>query len=198
MKKKLLLIIIALVLALMLVGLVACDSYAGTLQKINTLLDADYAEVKIITETKTSSGYTLNGVYNLSIDGEVTTIEYSYDRYNELSFDDNRDTYLETVTGTAVVQDGVVVEGNSSEALPQVDFNGISFKQAFFSNYTVTDNKFDADVVSVGGFLGNNNFTCNDLHVTVTFTKTAVNKLVITYESAKGFSVSITYLFTLR
>ena len=198
MKKRILLVVIALVLVTMLLTLTACDNYADTLHKINTLLDADYAEVNVNVTTKTAGDYTLNGIYKLTIEQDITTIEYSYNRFNELSWEGNADTYLETVSGTAVVQDGVVIEGDASEALPQVDFNGISFKQAFFTNYRATGNKFDADVTNKRGFLGNSDFACTNMHVTVTFTTRSVTKLVITYVSDNGSEVNVTYLFTLR
>ena len=198
MKKKILLIVIALMLVVTLLALTACDNYSDTLQKINTLLDADYSEVSVNVTTKLAGDYTLNGIYNLTIDEDYTTIEYSYDRFNELSMDGNSDKYFETVSGKAIVKDGKVIEGDANEALPEVDFNGISFKEKFFSNYTVTNTKFDADVASTRGFLGNNTFTGSHMHVTVNFTAKSVTKLVITYVSANGAEVNITYLFTLR
>ncbi|MCH5157228.1 MAG: hypothetical protein J1G02_05070 [Clostridiales bacterium] len=195
MKKKIWILVIALVIAL--TCLVACDSYASTLQNIQTLLKADYSVVTLNVTTVTS-GITLNGNYSLSFDGDKTTVVYDFYRLNELDVNgDNADSFITRVQGTAVVQDGEIVEGDKSVNLPQeVNFNGISFKQAFFSNTTTTNAMFEADVINPQGFTGNNGFVCTDMHVKVMYSQSALTTMVITYVSERGSDVSVTYAFT--
>ena len=193
MKKKFLLAIIALVMAL--TCLAACSNYASTLQKVQSLFNVDYSEVVVNIDT-TTSGITLNGNYTLTFNDGKTTVEYAFDKLNELSDDgNNADGYKSRVTGTAVVQNGQIVEGNVK--LPDaVDFSGISFKQAFFANYTITGAKFEADVTNPRGFTGNSDFVCSKMHVKVLYTQEAIGTMVITYVSEGGSDVSITYSFT--
>lgn len=195
MKKKILLLIIALVLALTI--LAACSSYSATLDKINELLKVDYSEITIEVAT-TAKGYTLNGVYKFTFEGGQTTIDYSFDRLNELDVNNpNPDEFITRVTGRAVVQDGVIVEGGESLNLPATaDFNGIKFKETFFDNYSIDKNEFNADVVNVKAFIGNNSVVCNDMHVRVLYNKDSLRKITLTYTSGNGANAEITYRFT--
>ena len=195
MKKKILFSVVALALALVL--LTACTSYSSTLQDISKLLKVDYSEVTLNVTTKTSD-FTLKGIYTLTFAEGKTNVDYSFDRLNDLSLDgENEDSYLTTVKGRAVVENGNVIEGDASVELPQeLDFSGISFKQAFFKNYKMTGAKFEADVTDAKGFTGNAGLICKNMHVTVLYSKESLSKLTITYLSENGSDVSITYLFT--
>lgn len=194
-RKSVLLTIIALTLTLVLFA--ACNSYDSTLQQLNRLLKVDYSEVKL-TVTTTSQDITLTGIYTLTFDGDKTVIDYSYDKLNGLDINgNNADSYVSTVSGHAVVEDGMIVEGNTAEQLPQeINYNGLSFKQAFFANYTMTGAKFEADVKVPKGFTGDKDLECSNMHVSVLYNNTAISKIAITYVSEKGADVSITYLFT--
>ena len=196
MKKKLLFALIALSLTLVLL-LTACTSYSFTLEEITKLLKVDYSEVPL-NVTTTTDGITLNGVYTLTFEGDKTIVDYSFDKLNDLDINgDNANGYLTTGKGSAVVENGMVVEGSAAVELPQeVDFNGLSFKPAFFENYSMTGAKFEADVKAPKAFLGNYRLECRNMHVTVLYSKDALIKIAITYVSENGSDVSITYLFT--
>ena len=188
--KKVFIALVALTLALVLLCFAACDKYAGALQDINTLLKKDYSSVTL-NVTTTTKGVTLEGIYVLTFDGDKTNVEFSYQKLNELTMDGG-ESFVSTVTGKAVVQNGKIVSGDETLDLPkEYDFNGLSFKQAFFANYTVTGSKFDADVTNAKGFV-NGDLVCSDMHVTVLYSKTAISKIALTYLSEKGSEVSIT------
>ena len=197
MKKKILLLVIALVLVTALACLAACDHYASSLQNIQSLLKADYSEIVLNVETKTN-GITLNGNYTLTFDGDKTTVVYEFDRLNELDVnEENADSYLTRVKGSAVVENGKVVQGDTSVDLPQeVNFSGMSFKQAFFTNATTTNAKFEADVSNPKGFTGNNSLACTNMHVKVLHKANALTQMIITYVAQNGSNVTLTYLFT--
>lgn len=194
MKKKILILVIALVIAL--TCLAACDDYTSSLQQIQSLLKVDYTEV-VLSVVTTTNGVTLNGSYTLSFDGDVTTVVYDYYRLNELDKNgNNADSYLTRVQGVVTVQDGKIVDGDESVDLPQeVNFGGISFKQAFFTNVNTTAAKFDADVSNPQGFTGNNSLVCSDMHVMVMYSQTALSTIVLNYVSERGSDVKITYSF---
>ena len=195
MKKRILFVAIAL--ALLLVVLAACgNNYQATLDTIDSLLKKDYSVVEINVVTKVS-GEELNGkyVFTFKDDGSVL-VEYEYEEFNGLSFDgDNSSEYKKTVSGTAVVKDDVVVEGQLD--LNTVQFESkLNFKEAYLKNVTVTANKLDADVSNARAFVGNLNFTGRKMHVKVFFNKSNVSKLFIDYTSANGAEISLEYSFT--
>lgn len=196
MKKKLLpLLVIALVVAL--TCLTACNALSSTLNEINKLLRVSYSKITLNVET-TYSEVTLKGVYVFTFDGDTTTIEYTVDKLNEPNTPDGlNDGYKSTVTGTAVVVDGNLVENSTNTDLSEASsLGGISFKPAFFKNCKTTNVRFEADVAQPKGFTGNKDLQCTNMHVKVLHKANALTQMIITYVAQNGSNVSLTYLFT--
>ena len=193
MKKKILLVVIALVLTLALLS--ACADNQGTLDTINSLLRKDYSKVKV-SVTTAMSGVELKGEYILTFNGDVTTIDYWYEELNDLSID-GADSFKSKYEGTATVQNRVVTSGNQ-DALSNVEleFSGLNFKLINFKNAVSKGSVFDADVVSPGGFLGNPDFRATNMHVNVVMYENTLVRIKITYTSSNGADVSIVYSFT--
>lgn len=196
MKKKVLLALVAVTLVLTLTCLAACTDYQPTLDKIQSLLEVSYSKVEIKITTKIY-GVELEGNYTLTFSGNVTNIVYSYEELNELSINGGN-SFKSTVSGTAVVQNGVVVAGNQAElSTAPWNFGELTFKQAYFSKIVATQYKFDADVVSAKGFFGgSSSFAGSKLHVKVFFGDEDISEMSLTYRSTKGAEVSIVYNFT--
>lgn len=193
MKKKILLLIIAL--ALVLCCFAACNNYDKTLNTINDMLDVDYSEVQINVVTKVL-GTELRGVYILTFEeNDKVIVEYSYEQLNDISISGGN-SFKNIVSGTVELQNGVVVGGNQQDVsnVP-LEFTGLSFKQAFFDNVKVTKSSFQADVRTPAGFLGNSSFSCDNMHVDVFLGQNALERMDITYVSG-GADVSIVYTFT--
>lgn len=191
-------LLVSVLLALVLVCLAACTSLDSTLSNINKLLKADYSQVTVNVTTKTSK-ITLNGEYKFTFDGDTTTIEYSYDKLNELNASgDNADGFKSTVTGTAVVKDNKVTSNGETIDMPlgELDFTGLSFKEGFFTNATYSATTFEADVTNPKGFVGNNNFVCSDMRVKTQFTNNSMTEIVLSYVSSTYANVTISYSFT--
>ena len=188
MKKKLLLVALLLVVAL--VCLSACG-YQSTLDEITKLLNVNYSKITLNIET-TQFGVTLKGIYNFTFDGDTTTIQYSVEKLNDPSADAS---FKSTETGTVVVRDGKI-EGESSNLPDAVYYGGINFKQAYFKNIQSKGVRFEADVVNPQGFTGNRELKCSKMHVKVLHKEDALTQLVITYVAENGSNVNITYLFT--
>ena len=194
MKKKFALLTIALVLVCAFC-LVACNGYAQALKDIQKLLKVDYSEI-VLNVTTTTQGYTLNGNYTFTFEKGKTIVDYEYDKLNELDVNgDNADSYLTRVTGRAEIVDGKIV-GSDVTLSFDIDFNGISFKEAFFENYSVSETVFEADVANPKGFTGNNDLVCSNMRVKVLYSKSALNIIQITYVSQKGAEISLSYSFT--
>ena len=195
MKKRIVLIAL---LVLVLVCLTACGNVENTLTAVTTLLKEDYSNVTINVTTETSN-VTLQGVYSLSFDGDKTTIEYSYDKLNELDIDgNNAGSYKTTISGTAVVQGNTVTENGVPVELPAgpLDYTGLSFKEGFFNKARVSNGSFSANVRNPKGFTGNNDFVCSNMRVEVKFTTDSLSEINITYVSANGNNVTVVYWFT--
>ena len=200
-------LILFVILALLSLCLVACYNGPGVndLQALNDLLQADYSAVTVVSNTKID-GVELNGNFALTFDGDETNIAYSFDKISSFEIDDNgniADTdadFIETVSGIAVVRDGKVVDGDDSVDLPlsELTVKGFSFKQAFFSNATLQNAKFEADVVNPQQFTGNLALNCTDMHIIVIRNTVAkvITSLTLSYTSENGAQININYVFT--
>ena len=196
MKKKIILVAAALVLTF--VCLAACTNYDGTLNNINTLLKSDYSTITLNVTTETAKA-TLKGSYTFTFGDEQTTVKYSYDVLNSLDESGNNfDEYMQTVSGTAIVQDdGTMIKDGVEVNLPTSDINlaGLNFKEVFFTNIKASTETFEADVKNPKGFTGKMDLTCSDMHVKVSFSSDALSVITITYTSAYNADVTVTYLF---
>lgn len=195
MKKRILLVVIALVLAL--ACLTACVDNGGTYSTINKLLEVDYSKV-IVDVTTDINGVELTGKYILTFDGDVTNIKFDYEELNELSFDGDNSGFKKPISGTAVVRNGVVISSSQEADLntAQLNFTGLSFKPAYFKNVTATSKEFEADVVSVSGFLGASQLNASNMRVKVEYFSAAIVQININYLSSEGAEVSISYKFS--
>ena len=192
MKKKVL--ILAIVLVVALVCLTACNNLASTLKNITSKLNGRYSKVTINVKT-TVLGEELYGAYVLTFDGDTTNVAYSFEKLNEVSASGSN-SFKSTVSGAAVVQNGKVTENSTSESLPQeLNFTGLSFKQAFFKKYKITKTSFEAKVVNPQGFTGNRDFVCSDMSVKVIYKASGLTSMSITYKSANNAQVSVIYWF---
>ena len=193
MKKKVLLVAIALVLVLTVLS--ACNGNQEMLDTINGLLKEDYSKVTVKVTTQMSD-VELNGEYTLTFNDDVTYIDYRYDELNELSID-GANSFISSKEGTATVQGRTVTSGNEEDlSSAPLEFTGLSFKRVNFKNVVAKGSVFNADVVSPSGFMGNSDFSATNMHVKVVMFEGALVRIKITYVSSKGADVTIEYGFT--
>ena len=193
MKKKVLLVVIALVLVVCCFA--ACRNYDDMLDAINDALQADYSEVQINVVTKIH-GTELVGVYVLTFEeNDRVVVQYSYEELNEISIDGGN-SFKHVVSGTVTLQNGVVVDGNGQSVnnVP-LEFTGISFQQSFFDNVKTTKSSFQADVKTPAGFLGNSSFSAKNMHVDAFLDGKVLSRMDINYVS-DGAQISLVYTFT--
>ena len=205
MKKRITLLFALLTVVLLLFA--ACTNTPGVndLLKINDMLKRDYSAVTVVINTKTEIA-DLSGTFTVTFSGEDTTIKYNFDRINSFdvdgsgNVDDPEGGFIVHEEGEVVVRDGKVIEGDKSVDLPldQISFSGFSFKQAFFTNVSQKNAKFEADVVNPQNFTGNSALECTDMHVTVirNISANTLTSLELTYTAKSGAAVKINYLFT--
>lgn len=197
MKRKIILVSVILVLALTCFA--ACNGYDSQLNTISALLKSDYSVVEIFVTTNTS-GIELNGEYTLTFGEDSTTVKYTYEELNALDTNGNNNaSFKSTRSGYVVVnENNVIVDGDDSIDLNMqlLDFTGLSFKQAFFSNVTATKTSFVADVANPQGFVGNKDFSCSDMRVKALFKQDSLTRIEISYVSSANSNVNISYWFT--
>lgn len=195
MKKRLLLLAIVLVVAF--TCLTACNlADQKQLNVINQQLRMNYSTITVNVTTTTADNITLEGEFTLTFNGGTTTIAFEYEQLSTFDGDSIPDDFKTTVSGTATVADGkVVVDGDEVDLpLSELTVTGYSFKQAFFTNVTQTNYKFDADVENVQGFTGNRNMQCSNMHVYVVY-NTSIRQMRLNYTSLSGASTEIEYTF---
>lgn len=207
MKKKILFLVIVLIVALTCLG--ACNGSTDKVcETLTDLLQLNYPIITIDVAT-TTSNVTLTGRFKLINNGDTINVEYSYEKlttFDWFSVGIPENIYIPTpdedwkttVSGTLVVKDDKIIEGNSSVDLPldKIDFLGFSFKPAFFQNIKVTKSKFDANVINPQGFTGNDltsRWGVSDMHVNVLFGD-YISRMQINYAS-EGTQVEIVYNF---
>ena len=205
MKKKITILIALLAVALLLFAACTDAPSVGDLQKINDMLKQNYSKVRVVVNTTTAIAE-LNGTFTMTFNGDDTRIEYEFDRINTFDVDaggniaDSQDGFIVHESGEVVVRDGKVVKGDASVDLPldELTIAGFSFKQAFFSNVSNKNARFEADVINPQNFTGNTSLECDDMHVTVirNVNTNTLTSIELTYTVENGSAVKINYLFT--
>lgn len=205
MKKKIFVVFALLLVSLMIFASCDLGLSVSDLQKFNDMLKLDYSEVQVLINTKTDTA-DLKGTFTLKFADDEITIDYSFEKVNTFEIGPDGSItvpdgdFITTESGTIVVRDGVIVEGDVGVKLPdELDIyaGGFSFKQAFFSNITSKNAKFEADVINPQGFTGSDSLECSDMHVVVFQNVNAgtLSSIDLTYKS-NGADVTINYLFT--
>ena len=163
--------------------------------KLDDFANLDYQQIKLSVITVTgdiqlSANYTLTQSY----------VSYSIERLNMLPSNGDltgvSPEYKTTHTGYAKIVDGKVTElDGEGVTLPSYDElkGNFSFAESNFKNVTTQGNSFSADVVSPSSFYGST-VNVQNMKVTVEYTETALNKIVITYQTANS-TVTTTYEF---
>lgn len=202
MKKRIL--FVAIVLVTLLVCMVGCKEQNANLDTINSLLQSGYSKVTVNVTTQNSK-VTLVGVYNLTFDSNKTNVSYSFDKLNTFDIDDGNfsapnSVWKTTVTGNAVIENGSIVEGDSTVDLPidTLNFSGLSFKAENLAKVTMSNVKLQAEVKDVKAFVGSDSFQCSNMSVTVLFSAQAISKIELTYTAndSNASNVTVVYLFT--
>lgn len=196
MKKKL--ILLAVVILTVALCLAACNGVSQSqLDNIGKLFNQSYSKVTV-NVTTVIDGVTLTGIYEMTYSGSRVTINYDYYKLNELDMAGNNPSgYMSRMQGTVVVENGNVVSGDNSVVLPdEFAFTNLNFNKDFFDNAAIQDAKFEADVSNPRAFIQNSNLVCEDMHIDVYHTDSAVSKMKITYATLSGAQVTETYMFT--
>ena len=205
MKKRIFVIFALLIVALLALASCNLAQGGGNLQQINEALKQNYSKVQILVNTKSQSGE-YNGKFTFTY-GDETTVEYEVEQVNTFEIGDDgsitipEEGFITKKSGVVVVRNGKVVEGDIDVALPDetgIFVGGLSFKEAFFTNVSNKNARFEADVVDVPNFTGSASLVCEDMHVVVVrnLASKSLTSIELMYVAGSGAEVTISYLFT--
>lgn len=168
----------------------------GSVYELLSKLSAQsYSKVNLDITTVTGD-ITLNAGYILT----EKNITYSIERLNMLPTDGTLDNalpdYKKTITGTAVVENGVITSfDGEAVTLPTYDElkGAFHFSESNFQNVIEGEGTFAAHVVSPLDLLGTER-ELSDMEIYVEYDSTSLRKVTISYKTA-GSVVTVRYDF---
>lgn len=196
MKKSILIISAVCAAAAFLGGCQSCDS-ATTNQydELNEMLEAGYSSLKIAVIDNYDGDTFLESVYEIEYTANGANIDYSVERFTQISVTPDGNAIKTKLIGKASVTDGKVtyISGDRVEIPENLTESGINFKQDYFDNVEMTGISFTASVNDLSGFLGVQT-SGTDAQVFATFLE-VFYEIEITYKAESGNSVEIKYVF---
>ena len=186
-------------------GLGGCKSCDGDKPvsgygKLQGLLSKNYSQIVLTVTDKFDEDTSLVSKYTLAYGDSDVTVTYSIEEFSSLSID-SADAQFKTVkNGSAVIKDGVVVQitGDSAE-LPSTEVisaGGMTFNEEYFSEASISDVAFKANVINPSGFFGRD-VVCSDMKINAVFGD-FLAEMEITYKAKSGQSVEYVYEFTAK
>lgn len=167
---------------------------------LNDIIKVNYSVVEL--DVTVTNSERLNGKYiSTAIDGGYR-VEYKYERINTFTEVDGEiiapEEYKSELSGSAIVKNGAITEQSGAEL--SVPLSGLTaanfkFKKDYFENVTEKDGEFTAlKVKNIKAFLGET-VACADMSVVVTYTKTELKSVSISYVTSEHNQTLLTYTF---
>lgn len=173
------------------------DNKKGGYEALNDLLALDYSGFKLTVTDTFDAETSLKSEYVVEYSANGATVNYSIERFAEISLGTPVSSAKVTLEGVAVIKDGVVVsvDGDDVNITADAAETGLNFKEEYFENARLTGINFNADVKNSSGFLGAD-ITCTEMKVQAYFPK-ALDNIKITYKADGGNRVEYVYKFTI-
>lgn len=164
---------------------------------LDSLAKQDYSKIEIDVVTQSDFAQ-LCANYVLT----QTDVTYSIEQLNLLPSDGNvenlPENYKTTVTGTALVKDGEIVEFDGDQRIAFPSYNvlkgGFHFDPSNFKDVVVQEDSFSASVISPSRFYGTD-IDVEDLRIGVDYSQSAMQRITVTYQT-KNAAVETVYTFT--
>ncbi|MDE6586287.1 MAG: hypothetical protein K2K80_06380 [Clostridia bacterium] len=164
--------------------------------ELNAMLDVNYSKVVLTVTDTFGADAVLVSEYTIKFSDDGMTVNYSVERFSEVSLD-FVPSLKTTLVGEALVADGKVtyVQGDEVNMDALTTGTGFDFKEEYFDNIDLTGVYLMADVNNPSGFIGSS-LTCTEMKVKATFLKIFYD-IKITYRSQSGNQVECLYVFSL-
>lgn len=161
---------------------------------LNAMLDASYSKLEITVTDKFDEDTTLTSVYTINYSASQITVEYTVERFVELSLDGSLSGNKMTLVGEAVIKDGEIsISGDDVGVTAAIARPQLTFKKDYFENTQLTGSYLIADVKNASEFLGSQT-DCTDMKVKAIFLEVFYD-IEISYISEVGSEVKYTYEF---
>lgn len=193
--KRLIPAILALCAASVVFG--GCDEKENKeYDELNAKLGLHYSQIVLTVTDSFGKEGTLVSEYVMNFSDGGMAVDYSVERFSELSLDTVSPAKT-TLTGEATVSDGKVtyVEGDEVNLDAVVAGTGLEFKEEYFENADLSGIYLKADVKNPSGFMGSE-LNCTDMKVTASFLE-VFYEIRINYTAENGNGVEYVYVFTL-
>lgn len=183
-----------------LIGMCACNggtmSESGPYQSLNSMMKASYSNVALTVTTSFGDDLFLQSEYVVTPTEGGKKISYTAERFALLDADAQEGSALkETLTGEAVYSEDLLLsQTGDAVSVPAVLGTGLTFKEEYFSNVTLGDVLFRADVKDAGAFTGMQ-LSCTDMKVSATFLEKFL-EIFINFTDEDGYQVEYSFKFT--
>ena len=163
--------------------------------ELNAKLDLEYSQIVLKVTNTYDTDSVLTSQYTIKHVEGMVTVNYSIERFAEVSLDSATDEKT-TIVGEAVVmgENVIYIDGEKAPLDALTTGTGLRFKQEYFVNATLTDGSLQADVSNPSGFMGAL-LNGTSMKVNATFGD-ALNEIKITYLAQGGYQVEYLYAFT--
>lgn len=195
--KKLIPVIVAVcVSAAVLSGCGGRRSSSKEYKELNAKLDRNYSQIVLTVTNTFEEESILVSEYTMKFSDGGMTVNYSVERFSELSLDSAAPAKT-TLVGEAVVAGGKVtyVQGEEVSLDAVTAGIGFDFQKEYFENVELTGVYLKADVKNPSKFM-RSELTCTEMKVNATFLE-AFYDIQITYRAQNGSHVEYLYVFSL-
>ena len=170
----------------------AADEY----DDLNAMLNADYSQIVLTVTNTYDEDTSLKSEYTITYSETQITVEYSVERFVDISLDNPSKEIKTTLSGVAVIiNDDISFNGDEVDITAEIAKPGLTFKKDYFKNAQLTGNYLIADVKNASAFLGSQ-LNCSDMKVNAIFLD-MFYEIQISYISESGNKVEIEYLFNI-
>ncbi len=196
--KKILLMIMAVLICVMC--FTACEeesSASKEYENLNKMLKSYYSKITLTVTDKFDEETSLVSKYEMSYSDKTVTVDYTVERFNQISLDKPNESVKSTIIGEAVIENGSSVTLNSGDVVITSDIADIDFdfKEEYFENAELTSLYLKADVKDANSFM-KTSLSCKDMKVYAEFFD-AFYQIKVTYTIENGTQVEYNYEFTL-
>ena len=162
---------------------------------LNEKLNHKYSQIVLTVTDAFDENSVLKSEYTMTFPSGAMKVNYSVERFAELSLDFVADQKT-TLVGEATVAGGNIVygDGDKVDLTALASGTGLNFKEEYFANIDLTGMYLKADVTNPGGFTGTE-LNCTGMKVNATFLEVFYT-IQITYTAQNGNAVEYLYTFT--
>ncbi len=164
---------------------------------LNKMLDLSYSKITLTITSKFDEETSLTSKYVMSYSEKNVTVDYTVERFNQISLDKPNTEVKSTFTGQAVIENGSSVTSNTGDVVitPEIAKIDFDFKKECFENTELTSLYLKADVKNAKDFMGAN-IESQDIKVYAEFLD-AFYQIKVNYTNQNGTLVEYNYEFTL-